>query len=279
MKNEKNVKDTTVKANATKKTTVPKATKASVSQMLKDMLPQLIKFGGNDLAKKVDDALKSKKSTLESLQSLLSEVITFGNTAVQPVSKKVAVENSTKPAVKKPVSTKKKAEEPKKTEEKKEEPAVEAVFQINGQIPVARMFPETLDIKNLGVLKRVDDKYKTMEEVAKALEEGKQFYFTGYWTKRHIKQYDYDACTLTKGAKEFPNDLDILEPVYYCEGIKRIWCVSLYTEGMFCFDNDTLKHIEDVNPYDNSDKFKVRINNGMEFELYELVEEPKAEKK
>ena len=277
MKNEKNVKDTTAKATATKKTATPKATKASVAQMLKDMLPQLIKLGGNDLAKKVDDALKSKKSTLESLQSLLSEVVAFGNTAVQTASKKVATENSTKPVVKKPASTKKKAEEPKKTEEKKD--LVPTVPQIAGAVPVAKMFPKELTVKDLGKLVVANDKYRNMDDIAKAMNpddgsEPIQFYIATYWTARHIKEFSYSAVNMVKPVKSFPNDLDLLEPVYYCENNKRIWCASLYTEAMFGFDNDAIEPVKDKDPYSN-EEFEVRVSNGMEFEIYILDEQAK----
>ena len=277
MKNEKNVKDTTAKATATKKTATPKATKASVAQMLKDMLPQLIKLGGNERAKKVDDALKSKKSTLESLQSLLSEVVAFGNTAVQTASKKVATENSTKPTVKKPVSTKKKAEEPKKTEEKKD--LVPTVPQIAGAVPVAKMFPKELTVKDLGKLVVANDKYRNMDDIAKAMNpddgsEPVQFYIATYWTARHIKEFSYSAVNMVKPVKSFPNDLDLLEPVYYCENNKRIWCASLYTEAMFGFDNDAIEPVKDKDPYSN-EEFEVRVSNGMEFEIYILDEQAK----
>lgn len=275
MKNEKNVKDTTAKATATKQTVAPKATKASVAQMLKDMLPQLIKLGGNELAKKVDDALKNKKSTLESLQSLLSEVITFGNTATQPVSKKVAVENSTKPVVKKPTSAKK--AEPKKTEEKKD--LVPTVPQIAGAVPVAKMFPKELTVKDLGKLVIANDKYRSMDDIAKAMNpddgsEPIQFYLATYWTARHIKEFSYSAVNMVKPVKSFPNDLDLLEPVYYCENNRRIWCASLYTEAMFGFDNDAIEPVKDKDPY-NNEEFEVRVSNGMEFEIYILDEQAK----
>ena len=240
-----------------------------MSTVLAKMSKNKVK-GATELLNRVVNAVdNSAKTKVDDLIALHNEVIQFGQ--------KLAVENSVKPKAATKTAEKPKAS-PKKSEKPKvEEPLVEAVFQIGGNIPVARMFPETLEMKDLGKLVRADAKYDTMESVAEALEAGAQFYFATYWTKRHIKQFDYDGQTLTKGATSFPNDLDILEPVFYCERIKRIWAASLYTEAMFCFDNDTLKHIEDTNPYNESDKFRVRLCNGMEFELYELA--PVAETK
>ena len=111
-----------------------------------------------------------------------------------------------------------------------------------------------------------------MEDVAKALEEGKQFYFACYWSARHIKEFNYSAVNMVEAVKKFPNDLDILEPVYFCETLKRMWANSVYTEAMFFFENEDITHIEDTDPY-NGDKFKVRVSSGMEFELYELVQD------
>lgn len=265
------------------KTKAKKPTKEEIIRNLNAMSTVLAKMsknkvkGATELLSRVVNAVgNSAKTKVDDLIALHNEVIQFGKEVADATTKKTVVENAIKP--KAATKTAEKPKAPKKSEKPKaEEPLVEAVFQIGGNIPVARMFPETLEMKDLGKLVRADAKYDTMESVAEALEAGAQFYFATYWTKRHIKQFDYDGQTLTKGATSFPNDLDILEPVFYCERIKRIWAASLYTEAMFCFDNDTLKHIEDTNPYDESDKFKVRLCNGMEFELYELA--PVAETK
>ena len=54
--------------------------------------------------------------------------------------------------------------------------------------------------------------------------------------------------------------------------MKRMWANSVYSEAMFRFENEDITHIEDTNPY-TDDKFRVRVSNGMEFELYELTTE------
>lgn len=41
---------------------------------------------------------------------------------------------------------------------------------------------------------------------------------------------------------------------------------------MYSFETPDLEHIEDTDPY-NGDKFRVRVSNGMEFEIYELAED------
>ena len=189
------------------------------------------------------------------------------------VRKSEPVENE----VKKPAPAKKAKPAVKKSAEKttdnttEKDKGVKAVKQI-GSLPVAKMFPEELSVDNLGVLRRADSSYKTMEDVAKALEEGKQFYFACYWSARHIKEFSYSAVNRVEAVKKFPNDLDILEPVYFCENLKRMWANSVYTEAMFFFENEDITHTEDTDPY-NGEKFKVRVSSGMEFELYELAQD------
>ena len=189
------------------------------------------------------------------------------------VKKSESVENEVKkpaPAKKAKPAVKKSAENTTENTTEKDK-GVKAIKQI-GSLPVAKMFPEELTVDNLGVLRRADSSYKTMEDVAKALEEGKQFYFACYWSARHVKEFSYSAVNNVEAVNKFPNDLDILEPVYFCENLKRMWANSVYTEAMFFFENEDITHIEDTDPY-NGEKFKVRVSSGMEFELYELAQD------
>ena len=189
------------------------------------------------------------------------------------VQKSEPVENE----VKKPAPAKAKAKPKpatKKTEEKeKSEPVVKESPQ-PGTLPIAAMFPEELTVKTDDgdiKLKAVPDTYKDVADVAKALSSGKRFYFVCYWTPRHIKQHHYAASfALPKDPKSFPNNLDILEPVLYSESINRIWASSIYTEAMLYFEKEDIEHITDKNPY-NGEEFRIRVSNGLEFEIYEEV--------
>lgn len=295
MKNEKNVKVNESKKNAqvaeakkpqAKKTVAdtkpqvtpveapkPKAKKPTKDEVIKNLnsmstvLAKMSKNkvkGATELLNRVVNAVgNSAKTKVDDLIALHNEVIQFGQ--------KLAVENSVKPKA----ATKKteKVEKPTKTEEK---PLVSATKEVAKILPTATMFPEKLDVKDLGTLVRANAKYKNSEEIAKALENGTQFYFATYWTARHIAQFNYGFANMVPAPKSFPNDLDILEPVYYCENVKRIWAASLYTEAMFNFNSEDITPIEDTNPY-SGEKFAVRVSNGMEFELYELA--PVAETK
>lgn len=259
-------------------TTVKVTMKNTKDDMLKFLEATLTDISDTALTERVQYTLsnyeKAKKAeifeTVEEVQSYLDSASTESLAPATNEEKKTSKKPVVKPTehAMKPKKTPKKVEEPK-TEETPD--TVVATKQI-GTLPIAKLFPETLNIENLGVLKRAEETYKTMEDVAKALEEGKHFYFACYWTQRHIKEYNYSLAYHVQGVKKFPNDLDILEPVYFCENAKRMWANSVYTEAMCFFENDEMEHINDTDPY-NGEKFRVRVSNGMEFELYELVED------
>lgn len=221
----------------------------------------------------LDNAASLKKNevfnTVEQAQSFLMP--TIPEVADEPTENEVkTVKMPVKPTYKK--KTVENAVKPKATKTAKAKTTAVQTSEQVGMLPVAKMFPEELKVENLGTLKRADDSYKTMEDVAKALEDGKQFYFACYWTARHIKEYQYCAVHNVDTVKKFPNDLDILEPVYFCENLKRMWANSVYSEAMFRFENEDITHIEDTNPY-TDEQFRVRVSSGMEFELYELTTE------
>ena len=273
-----------------------KNSKEQMLRFLEATYPTISK-NNKDVAKRVEYTLgnheKAKKSEVFEVVEEVQEVLmTMPEDVPTEEEKPVPVENEVKKSPKKPKVKKsepvevenevktapaKKAKPVKKSAEKttenttEKDKGVKAIKQI-GSLPVAKMFPEELTVDNLGVLRRADSSYKTMEDVAKALEEGKQFYFACYWSARHIKEFNYSAVNKVEAVKKFPNDLDILEPVYFCETLKRMWVNSVYTEAMFFFENKDITHIEDTDPY-NGEKFKVRVSNGMEFELYELVQD------
>ena len=275
----------------------------NVKVTMKNSKEQMLRFleatyptikDNKDVAKRVEYTLgnheKAKKSEVFEVVEEVQEVLMTMPEVPTEEEKPVPVENEVKKSPKKPKVKKpepvenevkpapaKKAKPVKKSVEKttenttEKDKGVKAIKQI-GSLPVAKMFPEELTVDNLGVLRRADSSYKTMEDVAKALEEGKQFYFACYWSARHIKEFNYSAVNMVEAVKKFPNDLDILEPVYFCETLKRMWANSVYTEAMFFFENEDITHIEDTDPY-NGEKFKVRVSSGMEFELYELVQD------
>lgn len=274
----------------TKNVKTKAVTKKQVTEEITKIFPELMKVD-NDLAIVISKAVQDKKTTVSTLSDLYKQAtdkLAKITIPAEPIENEVKTnsdadteEVAPTEEKKTPAKSKKNSgnseKKPsgitriKKTGEKKESP-VKAIPQTEASLPVAVMFPAEFEVKDLGKLKAVPDNYKTIADISKAIESGKQFYIATYWTARQIKEYSYAEVNAVKPIKAFPNDLDILEPVYSCDTVERIWAVSIYTDAMFRFDSDCIQHIEDTNPY-TKEKFRVRVSNGMEFELYEVVTE------
>lgn len=206
---------------------------------------------------------------------------------------KLAVENSPKPKLGKKksaepveeapaeeeVETEEEAPAPKKKTtkkvskpKKKEAPAVETTEGLTKKsLPMAKIFPKEIDHESLGKLVACPDKYHTIEEVRTALEEGVILIFACYWTKRHIKECAYSLSFEVPAPKSFPHDLDTLQALYVCEGVERIYALSTYTEAMLRFNQEDLEPTEcETN---DGEKFLMRYSAGLEFEIYEVVED------
>lgn len=161
----------------------------------------------------------------------------------------------------------------KKTAEVETIPAASNVGVDN--LPSAKMFPAEIDHPELGKLIACTGAYTTYPEILKALEAEKTLYFACYWTKRHIREYQYaqakmiDPKTVKNG---FPLDLDILMAVLPCETMERVFAMSRITEALFQFEGEDFKPVEDVDPR-SGDKFQIRVSAGMEFEIYRPEDE------
>lgn len=141
----------------------------------------------------------------------------------------------------------------------------------NGLPPVASMFPEEVSFETDDgetTLTRAHEKYHSIDEIRKALEDGVELYIAAYWTKRHIKQYNYGQQYDVTAPKSFPDDLDVLSVVLACDTMERLYAMSAYTEALYRFDGEDFMPVEDEDPSDGS-KFTVRVSNGLEFEVYE----------
>lgn len=136
-------------------------------------------------------------------------------------------------------------------------------------LPTAKIFPNTIEVKDLGTLEIRNSEFNSIADITEALNEGREIYFAGYWTPRHIKEFNYSYNHQVACPKSFENDLDIMMAVITCTNVERVWCMSAYTEAMFAFDNEALEPVEDKDA--NGDKYAVRVCNGMEFEIYEKI--------
>ena len=231
-----------------------------------------------------------RKVTVSDLSELVNEAQGLLNAAPAPVeaAKKPAPKKGGKLPAKKP--SKKDEEETEEEEDETEEEKTPAPAKKKGmklstpktkaskELPVASMFPSELTIEaddGNKTLTCAHDKYHKMDDVRKALEDGKTLFIATYWSKRHIKEYNY-ANTFhldpTDVPKSFADDLDILNAVVACDNVDRLWAMSIYTEGMYYFDSADFKPVEDEDPK-TGDKFTVRASNGMEFEVYECEDD------
>lgn len=124
-------------------------------------------------------------------------------------------------------------------------------------------FPATLDLE-VGKL-TLNEKAQTMEDLLKDFEAGKSNVFAIYWNKRQLKQFTYDPIGVNKTApKNFPSDLDIVQPMYINEEGKVLYAVSVYTEVVYVFLPHELEVDEDTN---------LRYVNGAEYQIYTMSDE------
>lgn len=182
-------------------------------------------------------------------------------------------EETPAPKKKEKKSLSKSKDSKKKSAEVESLPAASNVGVDN--LPSAKMFPKEIDHPELGKIVACTGDYTSYSEILKALEEEKTLYFACYWTKRHIREYQYAQSKMIdpKVVKNgFPLDLDILMAVLPCETMERVFAMSRMTEALFQFEGEDFKYIEDTDPR-SGDKFQIRVSAGMEFEIYRPVDE------
>ena len=257
-----------------------------------ELLEALTGIPANASVKKDENFMSRLTYTLTKAQKSIKKVTISDLAALVTEAQGILMPAPAVAASKKPASVKKntKAEEPdededneteaeetkpeKKTTGKKTLKAVKTVPQktkASKLLPTASMFPDeiTFDADDgKKTLKCAHDKYHTIEQVRKALEDDKTLYVATYWTKRHIKEYDYNTTFSVSAPKSFPDDLDILNIVVACDTIDRVFAMSTYTEGLYRFEGADFEPVDDEDPA-TGDKYTVRVSNGMEFEVYE----------
>lgn len=257
------------------------ATKANLLDALRD-LPKTVK--DKSILDRVNYTLeKADKSVKNVTVGVLSDLIADIKASLSPAPAPVeASRKNPKPA---PKAEPDEADDTDDEEEKKPTPkksgkktlkmaTKKPATKASNTLPTAKMFPAEISFdseEGQQKLVCVHDKYHNIDEVRKALEDGKTLFIAAYWTKAHIKKYDYAATfALRDVPKSFPDDLDILNIVVACENIDRVWAMSTYTEAAYYFDGEQFMPVEDD---DDGEKFTVRVSNGMEFEVYEIADE------
>lgn len=279
--------NTTINGKTTKKELVDYL-RSTVKDITDGNLKSRIEYTLKGLKK--DESAVAKSDLYELAKEVAREVLGIATPALAPV------ENSPKPKLGKKKTVEEKVEEApvedeaeteedeapapakktvkKSSSKKKETPVVESTESglTKKELPMAKIFPKEIDHEHHGKLVACPDKYHTIEEIRKALnEEGKSLIFASYWTKRHIKEYGYAQ---THGVPVpragFPYELDTLMAVYVCDSIDRVYAISTYTEAMFSFLAEDLEPTECEG--NDGEKFLMRYSAGLEYEIYEVVE-------
>ena len=131
---------------------------------------------------------------------------------------------------------------------------LESATSSDKAVQMAKMFPKTLEVG--------DSKYelaediKTLDDLYKALGDDEEIVFAYYWTKRHLKQFDYFGGWLGQ-PKSFDNDLDLATAIYVSDEKKVSYQVSMYTEAIYT-----------ILPTDFEEVDGVRVAGGIEYQIY-----------
>ena len=185
-----------------------------------------------DLSKKVIEVLGDK---------LVSSATPVAENSLKP--KKTKVSKKTEPVAEKPVAEKKSKTKKPVTESNK---VMEYAVRFPDEIKVGDdTYQIALDIKNM------DDLYK-------ALSEGKEVVFAYFWSKRLLKQFRYGDGLLGQ-PKSFNDDLDLATCVYCSDEKKVAYNVSLYTEAFYAIYPEELEIDEETG---------LRYSDGIEFHIY-----------
>lgn len=121
-------------------------------------------------------------------------------------------------------------------------------------VQLAKMFPKEISVG--------DDTYelaediKTFDDLYDALEKDEDIVFAYYWTKRHLKQFDYFMGWLGQ-PKSFDNDLDLATAMYVSDEKKVAYQISMYTEAVYT-----------ILPTDFDEVDGVRVAGGIEYLIY-----------
>lgn len=127
------------------------------------------------------------------------------------------------------------------------------------------LFPEILEIKNLGKLKLRTD-LNSISEIGEAINnnDSLSLVFATYWNKKDLKKYNYDSLGILSKEEyplEFEKDLDIMQPLHISDSGKVIYAVSVYTDVLNSFLDSDFEQLDGQ-----------RFSNGVEFQVYEVVE-------
>lgn len=217
-----------------------KTTKATLKDVLNANFAQ-VKKADETLASQIKYAGEHEdKATRKDLVDLVKEVMTtLGDAFVEPVlaETKPVAENSVKKPAKKEsdesadeavaseeVSEKTDVAKKPKKSAKKADGVTALDTKSEKAVQMVKQFPDTIEID--GETFKLNHDIKTMKDLLEAYMNDVEIEFAFYWTKRHLKQFDYFNKTFGQ-PKSFPNDLDTAQLVYVDDqNMKVAYCVS-----------------------------------------------------
>jgi hypothetical protein len=226
----------------------------ALSTMKKD---ELFDFLETAKQGKLDDELQAKVESVLADPPNKGDVYDLAQTVKTRVKDLAPIENSLKKKSddKKKLKPKKSGKKKSKKKTKKKKSGIKIKTE-TVQVDI----PDKFEVEGIGEV-TVNTELETIEEVQEARENGKDLIFATLWTKTHLKKYDYDRIGLGADVSDgFPNDLDLLAPVFISE--KIAYAVSLYTDMVFYFKPNSFE----------VDEHGARVTSGMEWILLESVE-------
>ena len=151
---------------------------------------------------------------------------------------------------------------PKKSLSGKKKPAtkkegvtdLEPTTSSDKAVQLAKMFPKTIEVGDAKY--ELAEDIKTLEDLYEALNKDEEIVFAYYWTKRHLKQFDYFMGWLGQ-PKSFDNDLDLATAMYVSDEKKVAYQISMYTEAVYT-----------ILPTDFEEVDGVRVAGGIEYQIY-----------
>lgn len=134
---------------------------------------------------------------------------------------------------------------------------LESATSSDKAVQMAKMFPKTLEVGDTKY--ELAEDVKTLDDLYKALGDDEEIVFAYYWTKRHLKQFEYFGGWLGQ-PKSFDNDLDLATAIYVSDEKKVSYQVSMYTEAIYT-----------ILPTDFEEVDGVRVAGGIEYQIYRAV--------
>ena len=246
----------------------------AVKEQSKELFDRIVY--ADKMAKKDDSKVQRKDlvDLAKEVMQLLGDAITVPAMELQPIAenqtKKLAKGVSKKQEIQKeevPSESEEQAEVDTKSAKKskgskKVAPKKDAVTVLEGAenqktVQMAKMFPPTLEVEDTKYELATD--IKTMDDLYNAIANDEEIVFAYYWTKRHLKQFDYFGRFLGQ-PKSFDNDLDLATAMYVSEEKVVSYQVSRYTEAVYT-----------ILPTDFEEEDGIRVSGGIEFQIYRAV--------